>query len=526
MRLSPESFPSPQASSRSAAATSVSDTFVMDTDADMQPLDLSLRSSRGQQPPKWDGMPERRPICLVKSCMCSFGMGQPHRVSPYPVKEQGMTVSLKPGMAASPPGHPDLMFRTQHQAPSPAYDSTLSSSPLSTFCYPPQAPSWTHAESTSYQLITASNIVLNGSHTPPSLFRPYHDHTGSDIKPGLHDEDQQKHSPSLPKQNDDSDVKPVYMDLDSAAPTIKYRKHSGSPAFMDKQDTIPTFSNRQRSTESKMETSGNPVHSTLFQALSHKKGCDSSDTKAAAYFVGGVISHTSLEKNQKGAQHLTSSLSSGCDSAGQKQRIQEQHQQEMYLSSVTANKSLPNDLLISPGQLSHNLSSFQSQYPRSQTVSSADEPRLSSVCLPEQRSLTSPTNQFCHGQAERQSSLVSSGKKIKPLRSPPSATVGYLQSQAAQSVSSREAAGSKHRLDGEHQNMQQSTAEPASNENSTKISLLDFMISKILMERNLETPQDKKPCDIDYICTPDGDKKIRLRLVDLMELQVEQSLKA
>ncbi|KAK0047473.1 hypothetical protein Bpfe_023025 [Biomphalaria pfeifferi] len=60
---------------------------------------------------------------------------------------------------------------------------------------------------------------------------------------------------------------------------------------------------------------------------------------------------------------------------------------------------------------------------------------------------------------------------------------------------------------------------------SNKISFIDFCISKILMERCEEAP--KKPCSVDYIRhTPDGQKKIRISLVDLIELQVEHSLKA
>ncbi|KAH9525712.1 hypothetical protein Btru_002150 [Bulinus truncatus] len=56
------------------------------------------------------------------------------------------------------------------------------------------------------------------------------------------------------------------------------------------------------------------------------------------------------------------------------------------------------------------------------------------------------------------------------------------------------------------------------NVDSTKISLLDFWISKILMERSEETP--KKPCSVDYIRrTGDGQKRIRISLVDLIELQ-------
>ncbi|BFZ04353.1 hypothetical protein BsWGS_07392 [Bradybaena similaris] len=61
---------------------------------------------------------------------------------------------------------------------------------------------------------------------------------------------------------------------------------------------------------------------------------------------------------------------------------------------------------------------------------------------------------------------------------------------------------------------------------STQVSILDFWISKFLWERSVEAASARKPCHFEYVCSDNGQKKIRFRLVDLMELQVEQSLLA
>jgi hypothetical protein len=63
-------------------------------------------------------------------------------------------------------------------------------------------------------------------------------------------------------------------------------------------------------------------------------------------------------------------------------------------------------------------------------------------------------------------------------------------------------------------------------ESFTKMNALDFCITKVLMERSIDPPTTGKPCSVDYICMANGEKRIRFRLVDLIELQVEQSLKA
>lgn len=67
---------------------------------------------------------------------------------------------------------------------------------------------------------------------------------------------------------------------------------------------------------------------------------------------------------------------------------------------------------------------------------------------------------------------------------------------------------------------------PSDKFTSTQVSILDFWISKFLWERSVEAASTRKPCHFEYVCSDNGQKKIRFRLVDLMELQVEQSLLA
>lgn len=560
LKAMPKSFPLSQVSSTSSplysntmasskeGTTLLSETVFVQNEDDMQPLDLSMRPNREAQTVKQYSSHEHKPICLVKSCICST---QPEHLSPHAISGQGVSRSPLPGVTLSSFNRADSPMYTQHQMLSSTYHATSSkvkSSPSSV----PQISPWKSTQTSPFQLLVSTDKVLNGAQNSSGLFRPYDDHMHQDMNVSSCDEAEEKSLATLPKQHDydDENDEPTYMDLDSTTAvllTAKSKKHfTGNSSLIYGNPNSPqTSSVHNKNNEAK--TVG-PHQSPLLQALNSKKVNDFSDKRAATYFVGGVISHTSFEKSHKKIIGHSSIMPNSEQAAHPKP------QQPHLPDSSTSPANVP----VSTGHVNlyrlqtdtHPTTTFQHQVTEGHTgMLHSDNPVYSKTSMSSQH-LPSSTNQMNLVQSVSKShtdqdsdagsdsdkptsNKITSNVQLPVSSSMTSDVARHKHKRTAdcsdnfQQKTSDGVSANKHRRTGDcsDENLQQVTSQQEGN-TSTKISLLDFWISKILMERSIEASQPRKPCNVDYICTANGEKRIRLRLVDLMEMQVEQSMKA
>ncbi|CAG5135794.1 unnamed protein product [Candidula unifasciata] len=501
--------------------------FTQNDSDDMQPLDLSMRANRVEKTVKQPTSHEHKAICLVKSCTCST---QPEHLSHYHVAGQVITRSPLPGMTLSSSSREGSPLYTQHHMLSSTYQ-TSSSKAASFSSSVPQISPWNTTEFTPFQHLIPTDKGLKDAHNSSGLFGRYNQ-MHQDMNIGTCEETEQDSLATLPKKDsyDEENDEPTYMDLDSTTTstsltTKTMRNYPGNSNFAYKQLNSPQISSKHsKNSDGGSESACSPYQSPLLQALNSKRSNDLSDKRATNYFGGGVISHTSFEKSHKKIIGQTGIVPNSEKAAHPKQQL-------AFPDSSTSPATVP----VSTGHVNlyrshtdtHLTTTVQHQDTEGHTAMLHNNyPAYPKTSLSSQY-LPLPTNEMhlvhsvCKSPIDQESNAGSDTETSTPDKIASNVQLPVCTNSTSDGIS-----GNQQTRTGDcSEDNPQVNSEQEGN-GSTKISLLDFWISKILMERSIENSQPRKPCNVDYICTANGEKRIRLRLVDLMEMQVEQSMKA
>ncbi|XP_059151126.1 uncharacterized protein LOC131937594 [Physella acuta] len=447
-------------------------TYPGSNDFDMQPLDLSVRSNREEPMAKKPRTDELR----TNSSASSYNYENNYRggrMCPYPPPSQNLSRSPNPPMSSSPHIRSESPYYSHHHTSHAYYNGNSQSSSLSI-----NAPHKYAAAISSSPIQSESGIASKVIPGHPSLFRPFNSHTETDME--MYDLQQGRNPFYISK----SENKPAYLDMDYSV-----QFHKTADNYQDKPKPFVHSVEHKGEAEHRQHANLVPLKN------SHVVKCDSKEISD-----GQTVAHTTGKIQCSSEDSHFGYFSSAKKGTNHRSGYFKDFTSEDALTSPTSAQS------VTPGSSGASISGS----------SSPKEPK------PGQQLSTTPTPVFPQVTVtNKENACKNKSKKSLIL----SRSAGYFTSPDSSSAvvgSVIDAVVAEKNKLNDRNIIKITSPENVNSEERNKISLLDFWISKILMERSEELP--KKSCGVDYKLV-DGHSKIRISLVDLIELQVEQSLK-
>ena len=527
-----------------------------------KPLDLSLRAPRQDSWPARSSSPYYyKPYCTsARPSKSSSEFHPSSHLSPHPFSSTSPSPARHRGSpclithSRSPLTRPVSPYYNHYrQTPSPYYNYLTGS------CTPPE-------NSTPIQVLSSTNRLLNGlPSTPTSHFRSFEDTTSQDVTNSESSRIKQEGVTEHRRDQENVELEadePTYIDMDSSTTVssrqISYSQGSSSfPVYTSSREPVPpqkpaglSYMTSDRTAPGTSHHGYGQIPSSLCISSAHSSMptvesiTRSSLSPTSVQISAAPDSRHSLPSSSSYPHHVCDSsllpTTSNPNHVNPFFKIQENDSMVTEVVSTTniaLSQSPPDDAMDTNHHQHYHHLSQETKHQHNPDSSSSPSSNDGSIKVSSSNRSFEPTVDQVESTSSSTSSRVNTNshqgrpEAYKPpayTQSPSNkenvSTISSVrvvdQTSAASSTPRRSFFQIDKSMIGKN-NAAMFSDQQIQNDNPGRLSILDFWISKILME---ETP--RRRCSADIRQTVDGNRRIRLRLVDLIELQVEQSLKA